>query len=151
MAPLEKGRVGQQPEVERLIGGHTDDDQFAERPPHPGDGIGPVPPPGDDLAEQRVVVEGDLVAGLDAAIPADTGPRGSPQVLEATGGGRNPLAASSLVIRHSMAQPRGTSGPAGSRIGRPAAIRSCSRTRSRPYTISVTGCSTWIRVFISRK
>ena len=33
----------------------------------------------------------------------------------------------------------------------PAATRSISRTRSRPQTISVTGCSTWIRVFTSIK
>ena len=33
----------------------------------------------------------------------------------------------------------------------PAAISTCSRTRSRPVTSSVTGCSTWRRVFISRK
>jgi hypothetical protein len=30
-------------------------------------------------------------------------------------------------------------------------MRICSRTRSRPVTISVTVCSTWMRVFISRK
>ena len=33
----------------------------------------------------------------------------------------------------------------------PAAMRICSRTRSSPVTASVTVCSTWIRVFISRK
>ena len=33
----------------------------------------------------------------------------------------------------------------------PPAIRIISRTRSMPVTISVTGCSTWMRVFISRK
>ena len=32
----------------------------------------------------------------------------------------------------------------------PAAIRICSRTMSMPVTISVTQCSTWTRVFISR-
>ncbi len=35
--------------------------------------------------------------------------------------------------------------------GSPAAIRICSFTRSMPVIISVTGCSTWIRVFISMK
>ena len=33
----------------------------------------------------------------------------------------------------------------------PAAMSSCSRTRSMPVTSSVTGCSTWMRVFISMK
>ena len=41
----------------------------------------------------------------------------------------------------------GLANPSGS----PAAIRSWSSTRSRPVTSSVTGCSTWSRVFISRK
>ena len=35
--------------------------------------------------------------------------------------------------------------------GRPAAIRICLSTRSAPVTISVTGCSTCSRVFISMK
>ena len=35
--------------------------------------------------------------------------------------------------------------------GSPAATRICSFTRSKLVTISVTGCSTWIRVFISMK
>ena len=33
----------------------------------------------------------------------------------------------------------------------PAATRICSFTRSIPVTSSVTGCSTWMRVFISMK
>ena len=33
----------------------------------------------------------------------------------------------------------------------PDAMRICALTRSMPQTISVTGCSTWIRVFISMK
>ncbi len=33
----------------------------------------------------------------------------------------------------------------------PSAMRSCSRTRSTPVTSSVTGCSTWMRAFSSRK
>ena len=35
--------------------------------------------------------------------------------------------------------------------GRPEAIAICSFTMSTPLTISVTGCSTCMRVFISRK
>ncbi len=41
--------------------------------------------------------------------------------------------------------------PARSGSGSPAAIRDLQRTRSSPVTISVTGCSTCRRVFISRK
>src|ERR1017187_8352244 len=53
-------------------------------------------------------------------------------------------------MRHWIAWPRGA-GFSRSDIGSPRAIRIISATRSTPYTISVTGCSTWIRVFISRK
>ncbi len=35
--------------------------------------------------------------------------------------------------------------------GRTTATRICSFTRSIPVIISVTGCSTWMRVFISMK
>ena len=41
--------------------------------------------------------------------------------------------------------------PLSTSSGMPAAIWSCMRTRSTPMTISVTGCSTWMRVFISMK
>ena len=40
---------------------------------------------------------------------------------------------------------------AGPASDSPAAMRSCSSTRSSPVTASVTGCSTWIRPFSSRK
>ena len=39
----------------------------------------------------------------------------------------------------------------GRRGRRPSATATCSSTRSTPGTSSVTGCSTWRRVFISRK
>jgi hypothetical protein len=55
-------------------------------------------------------------------------------------------------MRHSIACPRGFSGSLGNVIFAPlAAMRICSATRSIPMTISVTGCSTWTRVFISMK
>ena len=41
--------------------------------------------------------------------------------------------------------------PGRTAAARPAATRSCSSTRSSPVTISVTGCSTCRRVFISMK
>jgi signal transduction protein with GAF and PtsI domain len=51
-----------------------------------------------------------------------------------------------------IAWPEGRSAASGSMVSRsPRAIRSCSSTRSRPVTSSVTGCSTCRRVFISMK
>src|SRR5437867_3788477 len=54
-------------------------------------------------------------------------------------------------MRHSIAQPRWTTSACSKPSGRPAAISICAFTRSTPVTASVIGCSTWMRVFISRK
>ncbi len=67
------------------------------------------------------------------------------------GEGKKRLLASSALMRHSNACPRGTTSAWETDSGSPAATRSCSRTRSMPTTISVMVCSTWMRVFISRK
>ena len=49
-----------------------------------------------------------------------------------------------------MAWPRAARSRAAAGSGAPSATISCSSTRSRPVTSSVTGCSTCRRVFISR-
>jgi hypothetical protein len=59
-------------------------------------------------------------------------------------------AGSSAFTRHSITWPR-SGGSSLTRISSPAATRICSFTRSTPVSISVTGCSTWMRVFISMK
>ena len=60
---------------------------------------------------------------------------------------RHPRRRGGLRRRGRVASMSSCANPSGS----PAAIRSWSATRSRPVTASVTGCSTWRRVFISRK
>ena len=65
--------------------------------------------------------------------------------------GRKPCSASSAQTRASMAWPRIAISSWARLSGSPAARRSCSSTRSTPVTASVTPCSTWRRVFISRK
>ena len=69
----------------------------------------------------------------------------------APGAGANFLCAASALIRHSIDQPRSSTSSWAIESGSPAATRICSRTMSMPLTISVTQCSTWTRVFISRK
>ena len=59
--------------------------------------------------------------------------------------------AASALMRHSIEQPRSCTSSWANESGSPAAIRICSRTMSMPVAISVTVCSTWTRVFISRK
>ena len=65
--------------------------------------------------------------------------------------GRKPAAGSSAHTRTSMAWPRLVTSAWANPSGSPRATRSCAATRSMPVTHSVTGCSTWRRVFISRK
>ena len=57
----------------------------------------------------------------------------------------------SALMRHSMAWPEKVTSLCCSVSGAPDAIRICSITRSSPVIISVTGCSTCRRVFISMK
>ncbi len=67
---------------------------------------------------------------------------------------REPSSATRAVSAHSRAStacPVSATASWRSGSGCPAAIRSCHSTRSSPVTSSVTGCSTWSRVFISMK
>ena len=64
--------------------------------------------------------------------------------------GRNPARGSSAHSRASMACPPIRAPVTSGGSGAPSAISSWSRTRSRPVISSVTGCSTWSRVFTSR-
>ena len=57
----------------------------------------------------------------------------------------------SALIRHSMACPCSCTSSCENDNGSPAATRIISPTRSVCVTISVTQCSTWMRVFISMK
>ena len=65
-------------------------------------------------------------------------------------GRKAPPAGSSALTRTSMEQPSSAMSDCENGNGSPAAIRNCCSTRSMPVTISVTGCSTCSRVFISR-
>src|SRR3989475_454460 len=58
---------------------------------------------------------------------------------------------SSALMRHSIAWPRKSMSFCRTDSLSPAAMRICSWTMSTPVIISVTGCSTWMRVFISMK
>ena len=66
------------------------------------------------------------------------------------GEGAKLAAGFSALMRHSIECPVCTMSSAVNESGSPAATRSCSATRSSWVTSSVTQCSTWRRVFISR-
>ena len=91
---------------------------------------------------------------IPSSSPESTRTEGSAGSARASTGppvGRNPRAGSSAYTRASMAWPAMRTSSCPKASGSPAATRSCHSTRSRPVTSSVTGCSTWSRVFISMK
>ena len=61
------------------------------------------------------------------------------------------MSGSSALTRHSIECPVKVTSLCLNDSRSPAAIRICSLTMSMPVTISVTGCSTWRRVFASMK
>ena len=101
---------------------------------------------GDHLGDHRVVVGADHRAGLDRGVDAHAARVAAPAAPGRRTGGS---CASSALTRASIAWPVQRRRRASS--ASPAATRSCSSTRSRPVTSSVTGCSTCSRAFISRK
>ena len=126
--------------------------------------------PGDDLGQHGVVVAGDFQPrqqrGVDADVPVRRRPgraRGirhrqpvrQCRVHRAAPLRRRTAGSSAPGPRRRRGPPRrGRSArrrPAPTVSTSPAAMRTCHSTRSTPVTISVTGCSTWSRVFISMK
>ena len=126
--------------------------ELAQRAPGAADRRRPVRAPDHDLGQQRVVERGDLARPAPAscrsaptARPAAAPARPCP----AAAGSRGPGPRRRSGTRSRARAPRSVLGQRAS--GSPAAIRSCSATRSTPVTSSVVGCSTWMRVFISMK
>ncbi len=79
------------------------------------------------------------------------GPEGGLQTASSPIEGRKPLLGSSAYTLASIECPLWVTSCCEIPSGRPAATSSCFWTRSTPVVISVTGCSTCILVFISRK
>ena len=124
---------------------------LGDRAAHAQDRVLTAVAPDHELGEQGVVVDRHLVALVDAAVVAHAGPAGEPE-------GRDPAGAREEALVGILGVDPALDGVAalarsswrkGSRS--PRAMRICSFTRSTPVTISVTGCSTCRRVFISRK
>ena len=114
---------------------------------------GAVRAPGDDLGQHRVVGAGDgRRPGRGRSRPGRAGrsARAAPARCRRSAGSRAPGPRRRRgPRRRGRRSPARRPGANGSRS--PAATRSCHSTRSRPETSSVTGCSTWSRVFISMK
>ena len=109
--------------------------------------------PDDHLGQHRIVVDGNLVALWHAGVDANVFAR-LPGIRYAA---IRPVEGRNSRARILGIEPRLDRMAArchfllAQRQSSPAATRSCHSTRSRPLIISVTGCSTWSRVFISMK
>ena len=104
---------------------------------------------GDRLCEQGIVEQGHFGARRDAAIDADRRRLAISDDAAAIGPKvlvgpfrRDPRLDRVAALAYAVLQDRQPVSP--------TAIRICHSTRSRPVIASVTGCSTWRRVFISR-
>ena len=140
--------------VERDGGLDALDHELAQRPLHADDRLPPVPPLHDQLADQAVVGGRDGVAGVDVGVHPHAGPARRVRSWVTVPGEGAKLAGGILGVDAALdgvALPSATSSWLEVAASRPAAMRICSLTRSMPVTISVTGCSTWMRVFISMK
>ena len=75
--------VRDQPAVERQIVAHPFEHELAQRAAHAGARLLAIPPPHHELREQRVVVDRDLVAAVDAGVVPHPGPLREAHAIDA--------------------------------------------------------------------
>ena len=142
--------VAHQVPVQRGVGANALNHQLVQGLAHPGQGHLPVLAEADDLGDQRVVEGRHGVAVVEVGVHADARPARGVEGGDLARGGQEVLrvfgvdaALEGVAVKLDC--------PLVKDRGMPAAMRSCSLTISMPVIISVTGCSTCTRVFISMK
>ena len=149
LAGAEPG-VAHDPLVQRDGGLDPLDDEEVERPLDARDRLLAVAAVGDQLGHQRVVVRRHDVVLVDVGVDAD--PRPARRVEGLDRSRRRHERARILGVDPALdGVPARLEAAVDLAAARRRRSRSASSTRSRPVTISVTGCSTWMRVFISMK
>ena len=128
------------------------DVEFAQRPLHRGDRFGARRAVHDQLADHAVVVRRDAVAGVDVRIQPHARAAGHAQFLDHAGRGGE-IAGWVFGVDAALDRVAGLLDVLllEATAARPTAMRICSLIRSMPVTCSVTGCSTWMRAFTSRR
>ena len=151
--PASELRLLEQPREKRQRGLDAGDDVFAERAAHARDRARPILGPRDELRDHRVVENRDVESGRRAAVVADAGSRPARAARES-----GPATAENGCpdLRRRCGTRSRAPSASGAHPDRvvsrsPRAMRICHCTRSSPVTISVIGCSTCSRVFISRR
>ena len=160
---VEPRRVdGRQPELvaghqgaqEAGVGGQPEDAGGVERLDQRAPGGLAVGAVGDHLAEHRVVRRADDLPALERLVDADLRGRRASRTNQVGGARlREEPAEGVLGVDPRLDRVAGDDDVvlAGTAAARRPRRRAGACTRSRPVTASVTGCSTWRRVFISRK
>ena len=137
--------------MESEEGRRATDDELLERAEHAASRVLTVDVVHDELRDERVVEIRDLVTRTNSGVDANADSAWLAIRRDPSRRWEEPRTTSSALMRHSIAWPRSTTSSCATESGSPAATRICSRTMSIPVTASVTVCSTWTRVFISRK
>ncbi len=135
----------------RLVG-HPLDPSVVERFPQPRHGGVAIRPMRDDLGDHRIIERRDHRPVDDMRIHANAVALRPERLRHAAGAGPEVMRRI-LGIDPAFDRRRRLCGcrAATARAGRPGRSGSAARSGSMPVTISVTGCSTWMRAFISRK
>ena len=137
--------------MERDGGLDAFDDEFIERSAHSGHGFLAVPSMRDHLGDHGIIIRNDHGVRLHGGVDADAESSGSAVFGDQarTRGKFFRVLGVDAALEAVAVEPdvrlleRQSVCPSASRI--------CSLMRSMPVTISVIGCSTWMRVFTSMK
>ena len=126
------------------------DDRHLERAAHARDGFPPIAAVDDDFGDHRVVVRRHGAFRVRERF--DTDARAARDAERVDDARRRHEGVRIFRIDAALDRMAGERDVACLNESRsPAAMRICSLTMSTPVTISVTGCSTWSRVFASMK
>ena len=105
--PSRNAALSSEGAVEGAVRDHAVHHELVEGDPRPGDRGRPVGAPDDELAEERVVVGRDLVAGVEVRVEADArAARGHRTARRCPAWGRKSWAGSSALIRNSIGVAR---------------------------------------------
>ena len=136
---------------EREIGCHPRDLECAQRIAQARERLHAIFRPDDELREQRIVVGRDRIAGAKPRIHAHPFARRRAPLPDRPGRREKALVRILGIDARLDGVAVGPIASCASGSFSPNAMRNCHSTRSRPVIISVTGCSTCSRVFISMK
>ena len=152
MLPARKSGSAMMRRCSGMRGVDSLDDEHLQRARHARDGLIAVLAAHDQLGDQRIVVGRHHAFGVRRGVDAHAGSARRIEGRDLARRRRELFRMLGVDAALDGVAADARSGRAGRRSSfSPAAIRIWLFTRSTSVTISVTGCSTWMRVFISMK